>query len=272
MKKILTIQDISCYGSCSITVSLPILEHYGIECAILPSAILSTHTGFKNNTFFSLTSEMKKILNHFVSENIKFDCLYVGYIKEYEQFEIIDEAINKLLNNKIIFVDPAMADNGKLYRGLDSKIVLKMRKLITHANLILPNLTEACFLLDIKYKEKFEFSEIKDMLINLSNFGPNYVVITGIESNDLIYTYSYDKKNNNFNLNSVKREKKNYFGTGDLFTSLVISYLLNNIDFEEAIKKAMGFISQAIRQTLDDDEHFYATKYPLILKNESFLK
>ena len=130
-KKLLTIQDISCYGQCSITVALPILSHYGIETAILPSAVLSTHTGgFKNFTVHDLTSEMPKIINHWIDENIRFDCIYTGYIGNRIQFDYILDNKDRLLNeNGLFIVDPAMADNGKMYYGLDEFIVLGMRKM-----------------------------------------------------------------------------------------------------------------------------------------------
>ena len=130
MKKILTIQDISCYGQCSITVALPILSSYGIETAILPSAILSTHTcGFKDFTVLDLTSEMPKIINHWINEGIKFDAIYTGYIGDVRQFDYVLECKDKLLvDGGLFIVDPAMADNGKLYPALNNDIVEGMKK------------------------------------------------------------------------------------------------------------------------------------------------
>ena len=153
-KKILTVQDISCYGQCSITVALPILSHYGIETAILPSAVLSTHTsGFTNFTVHDLTDEMPKIINHWIDENIRFDAIYTGYIGNKVQFDYILDNKDRLLNEGGLFiVDPAMADNGKMYYGLDEFIVLGMKKMCMQADYILPNITEACFLTGIEYK------------------------------------------------------------------------------------------------------------------------
>ena len=140
--------DISCYGQCSTTVALPILSHYGIETAILPSAILSTHTsGFENFTFLDLTDEMQKIIDHWFTNHIEFDCIYTGYIGNRKQFDIILNNKHKILKDGGLFiVDPAMADNGKLYPGLDDFIVLGMRKMCMYADYIIPNVTEACFM------------------------------------------------------------------------------------------------------------------------------
>ena len=147
-KKIVTVQDISCYGQCSITVALPVLSAFGVETAILPSAILSTHTGgFTGFTVHDLTEEMPGIVNHWIREGIKFDAIYTGYIGDTRQFDIINDARKTLLNDRgLLIVDPAMADWGKLYSALDETIVEGMKKIVRTADVILPNLTEAAFL------------------------------------------------------------------------------------------------------------------------------
>ena len=167
-KKVLSIQDISCYGQCSLTVALPILSHYGIETAILPSAILSTHTcGFTNFTVHDLTSEMPKIIDHWVTEHITFDCIYTGYIGDRKQFDIILNNKHKLLKEDGLFiVDPAMADNGKLYPGLDEFIVLGMKKMCMEADYIIPNVTEACLLTGIEYVEPENNDTLITIIVN----------------------------------------------------------------------------------------------------------
>jgi hydroxymethylpyrimidine/phosphomethylpyrimidine kinase len=167
-KKILTIQDISCYGNCSITVALPILARYGIETAILPSAILSTHTaGFKDFTFLDLTDEMPKIIDHWKKEGIEFDAIYTGYIGNPKQFGIILDAKAKLLKEGGLFiVDPAMADHGKLYPGFDEETIIGMRELVSVADYIIPNITEACFLTRNDFEE---IQESKNNFINLNS-------------------------------------------------------------------------------------------------------
>ena len=165
-KRVLTVQDISCFGQCSLTVALPILSACGVETCILPSAVLSTHTaGFKGFTFRDLASDMPSILNHWVSENIAFDAVYTGYLGSIDQVDyVLDIASKTLRKGGKLFVDPAMADNGKLYPGFDGEYVKAMLKLCKHADYIIPNITEACFLTGIEYKEVYD-KEYIDLLI-----------------------------------------------------------------------------------------------------------
>ena len=157
-KKILTIQDISCYGQCSITVALPILSAWGYETAILPSAVLSTHTsGFKNFTVHDLSNEIPKIINHWKQEGLKYDVLYAGYLGEEQHIDLVIQIKNELLNKDGFFVlDPVMGDNGKLYPAFDDNYVKALKRLLKEADIILPNLTEACFLTDSKYLENYD--------------------------------------------------------------------------------------------------------------------
>ena len=149
-KKILTIQDISCYGQCSITVALPILSAFGFETAILPSAILSTHTsGFKNFTVHDLSDEIPLIVNHWKNEGIKYDVLYSAYLGEVRHIDLVLNIKKELLkDNALFFVDPVMGDNGKLYPAFDMNYVEAMRRLVKEADIIIPNLTEACYLVN----------------------------------------------------------------------------------------------------------------------------
>ena len=161
MTKIVSVQDISCYGQCSLTVAQPILSAYGIETAILPSAILSTHTGgFQHVTVVDLTEEMQKIIDSWKAEGIRFDGIYTGYIGDARQFDMIKEMRCLLNPGGKLFVDPAMADHGKLYSALNENIVEGMRGLVREADIILPNLTEAAFLLGEPYRETYNKEEI----------------------------------------------------------------------------------------------------------------
>ena len=181
MKKIVSIQDISCYGQCSLTVALPILSSFGIETAILPSSILSTHTGgFTGFTIHDLTEEMPAIVNHWEKEHIRFDAIYTGYIGDARQFEIIRHTRRLLNDGGQLLVDPAMADNGKLYPALTEDIVEGMRTIVREADLILPNLTEAAFLLDEPYMETYSRDDIEGILKRLAAMGAKTVILTGV--------------------------------------------------------------------------------------------
>ena len=169
-KKVLTIQDISCYGQCSTTVALPILSAFGYETAILPSAILSTHTGgFKGFTVHDLSDEIPLIVNHWKKEGIKYDVLYSAYLGEIKHIDLVLNIKKDLLNEDALFlVDPVMGDNGKLYGAFNNEYVEAMKKLVKEADIIIPNLTEACFLVDEPYLEKYDQTYILNIL-NKSN-------------------------------------------------------------------------------------------------------
>ena len=179
--RILTIQDISCVGQCSLTVALPILSACGIETAILPSAVLSTHTGgFTGFTFRDLTDDMPAIAAHWHKENIKFDAIYTGYLGSIKQIDIVKEIMESTLENhgkKI--VDPAMADNGNLYSIFDMDYVKEMKTLCDMADIILPNITEACFLTDTEFKTSYDKSYVMDLLKKLST-GDKTIILTGV--------------------------------------------------------------------------------------------
>ena len=181
-KRILTIQDISCVGQCSLTVALPILSACGLETAILPSAVLSTHTaGFKGFTFRDLADDMPAINNHWKSESIKFKAVYTGYLGSTKQIDYVLDIVNSTLDDGGTFiVDPAMADNGKLYPGFDSEYVNAMIKLSKNADYIIPNITEACFLTGVEYKEVYDRNYVDEILTALKKIGCKNVILTGV--------------------------------------------------------------------------------------------
>ena len=273
MKRLVTIQDISCVGKCSLTVATPIISAMGVETAILPTAVLSTHTMFKRFTFRDLSSDIPKIAEHWKGENIGFDAIYTGYLGSIEQIEMLKSFFKEFkTNTNFIFVDPAMADNGKLYTGFDEKFALKMKELCNAADIIVPNLTEASFMLKREYKESYSEEEIKEILIELSKDGANKVVLTGVSFNDKeLGVMSYNKKTNEFF--SYFREKipVKYHGTGDIFASTLVGALVNEKALEESLKIALDYVWETINDTyIEKKEDAYGvnfeTKIPYLLK------
>lgn len=266
-KKILSIQDISCYGQCSLTVALPILSHYGVETVILPSAILSTHTsGFKDFTVLDLTDEMPKIINHWINEGIQFDAIYTGYIGDIRQFDYILLCKEKLLKKDGLFiVDPAMADHGKLYPALNENIIEGMKKICSVADYIIPNITEACFLCNIPYS-----LDIKtDLLLKeLYKLGAKNVILTGLSSTDTnIGAAHYD--GDKITTYLTTKIEKSYHGTGDIFSSIIVANILNENSIYETLKDACEFIVKSIKKTIEDKSHFYGVKFEDVLKENN---
>lgn len=266
--KILTVQDISCYGQCSTTVALPVLSCYGHETVILPSAILSTHTGgFKGFTVHDLTEEMPKIINHWKSEGIKFDGLYTGYIGDSRQFDYILDIKNTMLNKKgLFFVDPAMADHGKMYYGLGEDIVNGMRKMCSVADYILPNITEACFLTSIPYQEVQDEAFIDKLITALYKLGAKNVILTGYEKGSALGAVAYNGKEKTIVLK--EKEYPSYHGTGDIFSSVIIGNILNGKTMYETLDDATSFIVESIKATKDDKDHGYGVKFEKILEKK----
>ncbi len=267
-KRMLTIQDISCVGQCSLTVALPILSACGIETAILPSAVLSTHTaGFSGYTFRDLSSDMPKINEHWVKENIKFDGIYTGYLGSKEQAKyVIDIANSTLEKNGKLFVDPAMADNGKLYPGFDEEYVFAMKTLCKKADYILPNITEACFLTDMEYKEDYSRTYIDELIKKLLDLGCKNVVLTGVSYckgktgvvvvEDGKYSYYEHEKLSN-----------SCHGTGDIYASAFVGSMLCGKTGIQSAKIAADFTVDAIKETAKDKSHWYGARFEPVLQN-----
>ena len=264
--KILTVQDISCYGQCSITVALPILSAFGYETAILPSAILSTHTsGFKNFTVHDLSDELPKIINHWNNEGIKYDALYSAYLGEVRHIDMVLQMREQLLNKDALFlVDPVMGDNGKLYPAFNNDYVVAMRRLIKEADIIIPNLTEASFLADIAYQEQYDEQYILSILKKLKSMGPKTVVLTGVRyEKDTIGVAIYD--DNGYQYFKHRLLPVSYHGTGDIYSSAFLGSYLRNRDILKASKIAASFVVKCIENTIDDPNHRYGVKFEPVL-------
>ena len=265
-KKILTMQDISCYGQCSTTVALPIISAWGYETAILPSAILSTHTsGFKNFTVHDLSNEIPKIINHWKNEGIKYDAFYVGYLGEIGHIDLVLQIKRELLNKDGIFVlDPVMGDNGKLYPAFNMDYVNAIKRLVKEADIILPNLTEACFLTGIEYKENYDEVYIRNVINKLLEIGAKRIVLTGIAyKKEMTGVVIYDE--NGYEHFIHRRIEKSFHGTGDVYASTFLGAYLGHRKIKEAAITAADFVVKCIENTLGDENHNYGVKFEPLL-------
>ena len=258
MKRVLTVQDISCVGKCSLTVALPIISAFGVETAVLPTAVLSTHTAFKSFTFRDLTDDIAGIEEKWLSENIGFDAIYTGYLGSEKQIEIVANLFEnfKTFGGKRaeIIVDPAMADNGKLYYGFDEAFAKKMAKLCSGADVIVPNLTETAFMLGEKYTESgYDENYIKTLLKKLTGLGAKTAIITGVSlERDKLGAYGYDSLKDKFF--SYYREKLPvaYHGTGDIFASALCGAKTLGKTIEQSTAIAVDFTVESIIKTMKD--------------------
>ena len=255
MKRIITIQDISCVGRCSLTVALPIISAAGVECGVLPTAVLSTHTAFDKFTFCDLTDEIEPISRTFGELNIDFDCIYTGYLGSFRQLSLVDDFITTHKKDKTtVVIDPAMADNGKLYHGFTPEFAKAMANLVRHADLVIPNLTEACFMLDIPYTEDYDEEYIKDVLVRLTALGAKRAALTGISFDaKQLGVYSYDSESGKFFYYANNYLPVRYHGTGDIFASATVGSLMRGQSVENALSVAVDYTHECIKLTMEDE-------------------
>ncbi len=270
-KRILSIQDISCVGQCSLTVALPIISAAGIETSILPSAVLSTHTaaGFGKFTFRDLTEDLPLINKHWNDINVKFDAIYTGYIGNKSQIEYILNIVNTTLKKDApLIVDPAMGDNGKLYVGFDKSFVSYMAKLCAKADVILPNLTEAAYLLDEECKlTGYDKEYIEGLVRRLAKIGAKNVILTGVSfAEDEVGVCVYSSEDDKTSYYLHKKIGQSFHGTGDVFSSSFVGVLLNGKSLLDAATIAADITRQSVALTIEDkDMHWYGVEFEKVL-------
>ncbi len=257
MKRIVTVQDISAVGKCSLTVALPIISACGVECAVMPTAVLSTHTQFTGFTFHDLTDEIAPITDHWKKEGLTFDAIYTGYLGSFRQIELVEEMFEKLGDeNTLLVVDPAMADHGKLYYGFTEEFAARMAQLCGKADLILPNLTEACFMLGRPYDENYTREDIQDMLRALCALGAKRAALTGVSyEKGKVGFEMYDATTDTFSSYFGEHLPVAFHGTGDIFASTCVGAIARGKSIEEALKVAVDYTYECVRVTMDDPNH-----------------
>lgn len=252
-KSAVTINDISGIGRCSVTVACPILSAAGIQTNVLPTALLSTHTGgFVGYSFLDLTNEMSKIINHWATLDITFDAIYSGYLGSVEQINTVIDFIDaNKAKNVLVMVDPVMGDAGRFYAGFTPEYIKGMKELCKKADIIVPNITEAFFLLDREYTEgPYTEDFIKGLLKDISRTGCKKVVLTGVYFDESsVGAASYDTENDIFEVYLAPRIEGFYHGTGDVFASVLLAALLNDKTLAEATKIAVDFTEDSIIKT-----------------------
>lgn len=254
MKRIVTIQDISCVGKCSLTVALPIISAMGVETAIIPTAVLSTHTMFQDFTCKDLTDEILPITAHWKKENLGFDAIYTGYLASFEQIDLVAKVFDDFKTEEnVIVVDPVMADNGKLYPAFDLDFAKKMSELCGKADIIVPNITEAAIMTGSEYKEVYDETYVKDLLVKLSKLGAKISVLTGVSFKEgTTGVMGYDRTTEEFYYYSNERLDASFHGTGDVFTSTLVGAMMNGFDWRKSLEIAADYTALCIKYTLED--------------------
>lgn len=263
MKKVVTVQDISCFGKCSLTVALPIISAMGIETAVIPTAVLSTHTGgFEGYTFRDLTDDIPDIADHWKKLNLKFNALYTGYLGSEKQISIVSKFFDDFrTDDNFIVVDPVLGDNGRFYAGFTGEFAVKMAELCSKADYIIPNMTEASFMLGIPYTENYDKAYVENVLRKLAGLGCKTPVITGVHFDDSQQgAVAYDSVNDKFYYSLNENIDRSVHGTGDIFASVFTGAVTLGKNIQQTLDIAVNYTLECIKATVPYfDEMWYGS-------------
>lgn len=265
-KRILTVQDISCLGQCSATVALPILSACGLETCLLPTMVLSTHTGGLGVPVRrDLTEDILPISDHWQSQGITFDGICVGYLGKARQADMVSDISRRLLaEDGLLIVDPAVADHGKFYSNIDESCLNAMKALCQQADVILPNVTEACFLAGVAYEEPSTETQVHKLLDELERRYGGVIVLTGVQLQSGEIGFGL-RINGQTLIYQRPRVGKSYHGTGDMFTAVFSGALLQGKSSYESAVLAAEFVARAAENTFLAPAHAYGVKFETVL-------
>lgn len=252
-KKIAAINDYSGFGRCSIAVELPIISALKVQCCPVPTSILSNHTGFESFFFKDFTDSMQEYINEWKKLDLHFDGICTGFLGSHRQIAIVEGFFEsfKTDDNKII-IDPVMGDYGKIYPTYTKETCQEMKKLIKYADIITPNLTEACILTDEEYNVLCSNQDLLRIARKLSDMGPEKIVITGIQRGQFIANYCYEKGKEGYMIKTMKVGTQRS-GTGDIFATIIAADAVNGVNFHESVRKASSFIKKCILKSIELD-------------------
>jgi len=254
MKRVLTVQDISCLGKCSLTIALPVISAMGVETVILPTAVLSTHTMFKNFTCKDLSDQIEPITKHWKDEGVEFDAIYTGYLGTAEQIDQMKTLFRTFRGkDTLVVVDPVMADNGNLYPAFDMNYVRKNAELCGEADIIVPNITEASLMTGLEYREEYGEDYIRELLGKLNELGARISVLTGVSLKPgETGVMGYDRKTGEYFVYQNRKINAAYHGTGDLFSSTFVGAVMRGKTWQDAMKIAADYTAHTIDVTLNN--------------------
>ncbi len=251
-RKIAAINDLTGFGRCALTVSLPIISHMRVQCCPIPTSILSNHTGFPSYTFFDYTEQLPEYMENWKKLKLKFEGIMSGFLGSLDQIAMVEGFITGFRTKRTkVIVDPIMGDHGELYATYTEEMCMGMRRLVSIADIVTPNITECCKLTDVSYKEKgWKKKELLAMAEKLCAMGPEKIVITGIVQGDFIANYVYEKGKQPRILRT-HRVGTDRFGTGDVFAAIIAADAVNGVNFERSVKKASNFVKKCILKSIE---------------------
>ncbi len=254
MKRVLTVQDISCLGKCSTTIALPVISALGSETVILPTALLSTHSIFENFTCKDLSDQIMPIAKHWQSQDVKFDAIYTGYLGTEEEIDMMKELFRMFGGeDTLIIVDPAMGDRGVLYPAFDEAYAKKNTELCAGADIILPNITEASFMTGLPYKEEYDEEYVREMLQALNALGAKVSILTGVSLGPgKTGIMGYDREKDTYFSYQNEKIGAQFHGTGDLFASTFVGEVMKGLDWTDAIRIAADYTAHTIEVTMQN--------------------
>ncbi len=274
MKRIATVQDLSCVGKCSLSIALPVLSAMGVECCVMPTAVLSAHTAFDGFVSRDLTDLLAPVSVHWQQLGLTFDALYTGYLASPTQVDFVEAFFDRFGGEHTLrFVDPVMADQGRLYAGFDDGFPEKMRRLCARADIITPNITEACLLTGTLYREQHDEDYVRALLEKLLAFGPRTVILTGVRPADGRMGVAAMDASGEMSVHLTEYIPAVFHGTGDLFASVCVGYLTLGRSTAEAIRRASEYVVRTLRVTAQNpDARWYGvdfeTTLPLLWEKE----
>lgn len=248
--KIAVINDFSGFGRCSLAVALPIISQLKIQCCPVPTSIFSNHTGFPHFYFDDYTDKMSEYISHWKQLELSFKGILSGFLGSKEQIDIVKNFIKDFKkDDTLVIIDPVMGDNGKPYATYTPEMCASMRELVEYADILTPNLTEACILAEIDYTpDAFTTKDYYRIIEKIASYGARKVVITGISKGDYILNIIYEVGNKP-HIFKTKRICKERSGTGDVFSSIIAADAVHNVDFYQSVKKASGFVKKCLVAT-----------------------
>ena len=252
-KKIAVINDFSGFGRCSISVALPLISHLGIQCCPLPTAIFSNHTGFDSYYFNDYTAHMEAYMAEWEKLGLEFEGILTGFLGSQAQIDLVERFLRTFTTGRTrVIIDPVMGDYGRPYATYTPELCREMKRLVRYADILTPNLTEACILTDTPYREDFSEEELLSMARQLSDRGPGQVVLTGIPRGEYLENYCYERDRGPSILR-VRRVKPQRSGTGDVFSSIVAAGAVQRVEFKKSVDTAAAFIHRCLLRSSELD-------------------